>query len=352
MKYLQYVLALFLISMSALLFSQPAENNVDANGKKQGYWKKYNDKKELLYEGQFKNDVPVGEFKYYYSNGKLKSRSFFIQGTHKVRTIIYHENEKKAAEGLFVDQIKDSIWNYYNSEEQLITVESYKKGKKEGHWATYSSQTGILLEEWDYSDDVLNGKHKTYFVDGNLNTTISYINGKMNGVIESYYPNKNIYIRGIYHEDNKEKNWDFYDEEGHIRKTIEYAKSKVVNTYLYLYNGSNGQKLNQNLIAYFHKVGDQSQAVMRNGKFFNMTESFEKVCQFLDFVDFFIINPSYAAAYDVIMDYKELGEGDDEIGNSDAIEVILKPAAAEPVIAEGDHAQQVKALFVKELPKE
>lgn len=349
MKYIRFLLVMLFVMFSWSLFSQDPENKIDAKGQKQGYWKKYNDKKELLYEGHFKNDVPIGEFKYYHSNGKLKSKSVFIQGTHKVRTIIYHENEKKAAEGNFIDQLKDSIWNYYDTKGQLITVESYQQGKKDGHWATYSAQTGIILEECDYSDDLLNGVHKTYFVDGSLNTLISYINGKMNGLLETYYPNKQIYFRGMYHQDLKEKNWDFYDESGHIRKTIEYVQSSPKNTYLYLYVGENGQKINQNLIAYFHKTGEKTQAVMHNGKYFNSTDNFETVCQFVDFVDFFIVNPSYAAAYSVIMDYKELDE--EEFGPG-VIEVILKPAPAEPVIAEGDHAKQVKSLFIKEMPKE
>lgn len=348
MLFKRYMLLLMMMLFTMTTFSQNTINQVDANGKKQGTWKKYNDKKELLYEGTFKNDVPIGEFKYYHSNGKLKSRSFFIQGTHKVRTTLYHENEQKAAEGIFIDQLKDSIWNYYNQSGQLINIESYKNGKKEGHWATYSSQTGILLTESDYSDDQLNGLNKTYYPDGKLNTVTPYINGKINGVLESYYPDNKIFTRGTYHQNLKEKNWDIYDETGHIRKTVEYEKSRIIRTYLYIYIGENGQKINQDLIAYFHKTDNKTQIVLNNGKIINSTESFETVCQYLDFIDFFIINPSYAASYNAIMDYKDISNQD----MPEAVEVVLKPATSDPVIAEGDHAKQVKSLFVKELPKE
>ena len=43
----------------------------DENGKKQGKWMKRKDGVKF-YAGQFKDDIPVGEFKYYYPNGKLK----------------------------------------------------------------------------------------------------------------------------------------------------------------------------------------------------------------------------------------------------------------------------------------
>ena len=55
-------------------------NKTDASGRKQGVWKKY-EKGKLVYEGQFKDNVPYGTFRYYHTNGKLKSTTDFIQGT-------------------------------------------------------------------------------------------------------------------------------------------------------------------------------------------------------------------------------------------------------------------------------
>ncbi|MBQ7734444.1 MAG: hypothetical protein IJT61_00725 [Bacteroidales bacterium] len=104
-------LFLLLMAICPFLMAQNPINQVNSKGKKQGYWKKYDDKNVLLYEGTFANDVPVGEFKYYYPNGKLKSTTNFIQGVHKVHTVMYDEQGKKAAEGNFIDQQKVSIWN-------------------------------------------------------------------------------------------------------------------------------------------------------------------------------------------------------------------------------------------------
>ena len=329
---------LFVLSLS--MVGQNSENKLNSNGKKQGYWKKYDDKGVLLYEGTFDNDVPVGTFKYYHKNGKLKSITTFQQGVHKVHTVMYDENENKSAEGNFINQEKDSIWNYYNPKGQLINVESYKKGKKEGIWRVYSSQTGILLEEKKYSDDRLNGTYRSFFADGNLQNRIDYINGEMNGIVESYYPENKIYIRGTYHNGLKVKKWDYYDEDGKIRKTVEYNNSRIIATYLYL----NGQKMNQSMIAYFHKEGEQTRVVSFNGKSILFNESFDKATAFLDYVDFCRINPSYVASYGAIIKYQEIDE--------DTVEVMLAPNTAEPVLCEGDQAKEVKMMFNKTLPKE
>lgn len=333
----------FILSFS-ISFAQTTINQVDSKGKKQGFWKKYNDKGVLLYEGNFKSDVPVGEFKYYHTNGKLKSTTLFIQGVHKVYTTIYHENGVKAAEGIFIDQQKDSIWNYYNDQSTLINIESYKKGVKDGVWRTFSAQTGILLEEENYRDDQLNGTKSSFFTNGNLNTKIEYINGKMNGAAESYYPDKTIASRGLYHQNSRQGSWDFYDQAGRIRKTTEYNHSRELKHYLYLYVGNNGQKVNQDLVAYFHKSGDKTVITMKNGKTFTSTDSYETAIEFLDFTDFTVVNPSYTAAYSAILKYRDI--------DKESIEVVLSPPTEEPVLSQGDHAMGIKMLFKTELPKE
>ena len=102
--------------------------------------------------------------------------------------------------------------------------------------------------------------------------------------------------------------------------------------------------MNQDNIAYFHKEGKQTRIFAKNGKSFTTTDSFETAIEFLDFVDFCLINPSYAVAYPNIIKYRPIDES--------SIEVVLSPATEEPVICEGDQAIQVKMLFNTEIPKE
>lgn len=338
------ILFIAIMALMVAISAQTPINQLNSKGKKEGVWKKYDDKGNLVYVGQFKNDVPVGEFTYYHTNGKIKSKTLFIEGPHIVRTTIFDQQGNKSAEGKFVDQDKDSIWNYYNSKGTLIHTESYKLGVKEGVWRTYSAQTGILLQECSYKNGQLHGKYTTYFTDGKVSTRIDYMDGKMHGVCESYYPEEKIYTKGYYTQGQKNHNWDTYDEKGRIRKTVEYKNSRIVKTYIYFYVGSNGQKINQDLIAYFHKEGNGTRLYTRNGKTMLSTDSFEVAVAYLEFVDFCLINPSYAVSYNSIIRYRKI--------DSDSIEVTLSPATEEPVICQGDNAKTVMMLFNNEIPKE
>ncbi|GAI77747.1 unnamed protein product, partial [marine sediment metagenome] len=124
-------------------------NRIDAKGQKQGYWKKFN-KKTLLYEGYFKDDLPVGEFKRYYEKGSLKAIMTYNTNEKTAITKLYYENRKLAAEGLYLEKKKHNIWKYYSYYDNcLLYEESYKYGIKEGASKKYYC-SGVLLEtiEW------------------------------------------------------------------------------------------------------------------------------------------------------------------------------------------------------------
>lgn len=342
------LLLVCLVSLGAFAQIDTANiNKMDAQGRKQGPWKKY-EKGKLVYEGQFKDNVPYGTFTYYHTNGKLKSTTDFIQGVHKVKTVIYHENGHKASEGVFVDQVKDGVWNYYSSNDILITVENYAMGKRTGTWKVFSSESGNLLEEKNYLNGKLNGVHKTYYTDGEVSLEEIYLDGKLNGHATAYYPKTHkISSTGDYLKGVRNGAWDFYDVAGKIRSTEEYQEAKLLKTYVYLYQHNVGQKINQDMIAYFLKSGEKSIAVLKNGKRFNLDESLDDVSLWADFMVFTRIAPSVIAATDAIVGYKEVKDAD-----NDAITIKLRPSPGEEIYSEGTEAKMVKALFNKEKPKQ
>jgi len=318
-------------------------NKTDGQGRKQGEWKHYQ-KGKLVYEGQFKNGVPYGIFRYYFPDGKLKSVTEFKEGVHLVKTTLYHENGRKASEGVFIDQIKDGIWNYYSNTDQLITVENYKNGQRTGQWKTFSNETGILLEETNYLDGKKNGTHKTYYMDGTVSLEENYLNDKLHGKCATYYPKTGMATSGEYFNGSRTGFWEFYDSQGKHRTTIEYKNNYVLKTYVYLYTKGVGQKINQDVIAYFLKSGDQSVAVLTNGNRITIDESLDEVQQWADELLYTRIAPSVLSSNGAIVGFKDLGDG--------AISIKLFPATDEPVYSEGDNARMVKALFNNQKPTE
>lgn len=327
-----------------VVFSQDNINVKDKNGKKQGVWKKY-ENGHLVYEGQFKDDVPYGTFKYYHANGKLKSITEFQQGVHKVKTTIYHENGHKASEGAYIDQLKEGEWRYYSNSDTLLKVEHYKTGDRDGLWQTYST-SGVLLEECNYLNNKRNGMYKTYYLNGVVSYEADYVAGKTNGKSSSYYPNGKVSTTGNYHNGWRDGEWNTYDVNGKIRSTMLYKDRILSKTYIYLYQKGVGQKLNQDNVAYFVKNRDKMTVVLKNGNKLQIDESMEEVEQWIDYMVFVKLNPRYIVAIDALVSYRSVEDAED------AIVVKIHPAPDEEVYAEGNDAKLLKSLFNTEKPQE
>lgn len=226
------ILTIILVLLPCLLFSQAQNtddkpiNLKDAKGRKQGYWKKI-ENGAVKYDGNFKDDKPVGQFRYYYPSGKVKSVTYFSHNGEFGRTIMYHQNGNKMAAGNYINEEKDSLWAYYNEDEKLISEVGYKNGKKQGLSRTYFPG-GKPDEDVNYVDDVKNGQWIQYFPDGTPKLKGTYVNGLLQGLITVYYPGGTVMISGTYKNSLKEGMWIYFDEIGKTQKKEAWLGGKKV----------------------------------------------------------------------------------------------------------------------------
>ena len=203
-------LFLFLSAMSLDILSQDTVNQTDASGKKQGFWRKFNDKGEKVYEGHFRADVPYGEFRYYYPDGKQKAVSVISDNGKISRTVSYFQNGMKMAEGNYRNEKKDSLWKFYTDVDgTLISDEYYKEGKKDGD-------------------------SKNYFPSKGVSEAIHWKNGIREGKWLEFYTDGNIKINGQFKNDEKDGTFRAFYDSGEIKREVDYTSgynNKIVKTY-------------------------------------------------------------------------------------------------------------------------
>ncbi len=178
------------ISFSLLLsINIIAQNQRDSLGRKQGYWKVYYpNSKHIEYEGLFKDDKPQGLFKYYYEHDTIKARIYFTKNGKVAYATLYHWNGKRMAKGKYLEQKKDSIWEFYNELGELINRENYLQGQRHGLSITYYDSTRVF-EKKQY---ILNKKHGyfiQYFPDGKIKGMGYYKEDLPEGYFVYYAPN-------------------------------------------------------------------------------------------------------------------------------------------------------------------
>ena len=205
----------FLLVVHCLL---SGAQTTDGQGRKQGYWKKTDDKGKLIYEGLFKDDVPVGKFKYYYPNDSVRAVMFFRNEGKSAYVRLFHMNGKRMGEGRYVGkEIKDSTWTYYDELGVLISRENYKAGKKDGVSTVYLPD-GTFSEQRNYKDDLQHGPFKEYFTGNRVKAQGNYVNGKLEGRVTYHYPNGSDVATGFYKNGQKNGPWIYKTESGKVRE--------------------------------------------------------------------------------------------------------------------------------------
>lgn len=193
-------------------------NQVDANGKKQGTWKKaYENNAVYRYVGQFKDDKPYGKFVYYYESGNVEAVIEFSDDGSIAYSKMYHESGYMMARGKYVNQQKDSTWVYFDDRGVISYQESYVSGKLDGLKIIYYEPVDgqyIIARYYTYKDGILHGEFKTYHPNLKIESEGSYENGNLHGTVKHYYPNGNTLRIERYQYAVKHGYWIFYDEKG------------------------------------------------------------------------------------------------------------------------------------------
>jgi antitoxin component YwqK of YwqJK toxin-antitoxin module len=224
--FLYFILTIFSCSVYSQAVKNDTTNRIDANGKKQGYWKKFSHD-TLKYEGHFKDNIPVGQFKYYYGDGKLKTTMIYSNNGKFCTVTMYYPSGKKEADGFYTDMKKDSVWKYFGENDTISSEEHYKAAKKNGVWKFFYSN-GAINEIVTWVNDVRNGPWKMYYSDGKLKLDGKIVNGQWQGLFTNYYPGGGVFYTGFYKDNVKDGIWLQYSEESTVTRRETYKNGSLV----------------------------------------------------------------------------------------------------------------------------
>ena len=222
-----YLLFMFkALPVSILLFCFLAiqgQNLVDEEGRKTGHWRVEYPSGKTLYEADFEEGQPVGEMVRYYERGAVKARMVFEPGAERTHVRLFYENGKPSAEGLYIDQAKDSVWTYFSEYDGSVRIrESYRDGKLDGISRSYYPG-GKVSEEVEWKQGVKEGSWKQYYENGVTRLSGKYKNNLLNGDYEVYFTNSTIKIRGTYSDSKSQGTWHYYDDAGNEIYSLEYV---------------------------------------------------------------------------------------------------------------------------------
>lgn len=172
-KALFFLIASLLFTSSVFAYSIVDGNQIDSNGKRQGYWvitgsmtteTGYSPEAKVE-EGEYVDSRKEGLWKKYWPSGNLKSEITYVSGKPNGKYSVYYKNGKLEETG------------------------NWKKNKNTGEFKRFYSN-GNPQQEFIFSEDgKRNGVQKYYHENGQLELVATIVNGKEDGVIKRYYEN-------------------------------------------------------------------------------------------------------------------------------------------------------------------
>lgn len=222
------------LTISVIACSQSKEiNSTDLKGLKQGAWIKKYPNKSIMYEGFFKDDHPVGEFKRYYENKVLKSLLIYSDDGSEIMATIYHPNGYIASKGKYINQLKEGVWQFFSSfiDGYLISEEHYSGNIRNGVSLKFYPDSTIA-EKVIYVDGMKEGEWTQNYTNGNICLKSYYLNDKRQGKFQVWHENGNIQFSGQYKNDVRDGIWFIYNEDGSLRYKIEYVDGITKDTQM------------------------------------------------------------------------------------------------------------------------
>ncbi|MDR2556467.1 MAG: hypothetical protein LBC49_01995 [Bacteroidales bacterium] len=342
--------SIFILLLLCVFVSQgEAQNAIDKKGRKQGYWKTADTSRTLNYEGNFKDDMPFGDFTYFDRNGHIKARAFYFRGGYASFNTFYDDSGRVLMTGYYLDKQKDSIWKYYHNGHILIKEENYKQGQFNGVTRLYDYD-GALLETQEWYRGLRNGAWWSRQEKGFQRVT--YKMNRSEGKYTALYPDSSLYITGQYYDGLKEGEWKFYfdggnkDSVGSLYKIDLYQQNKLLSRRLFLvienapYNGILQEINIDTIVMIMRKAGGKAEIFTSSGGQLQCREKYENVCNILELDYFFNASSSAFVAFRYIS-----GLSDEE---EDRALLQLKTATPFPVYLDKEGIETVKSALSNE----
>ncbi len=216
---------IIILTITVSLYAQ--ENQIDANGLRQGLWQKKYPNSRLMYEGWFKDGKPVGKWKRYHEGGQLKALINYDENSDTAHVQLFNPYGKKVAEGNYVNEKKSGKWIMY-SQDRKIAEENYTNGVKNG-LALKFYDSGEILESSEWKNGKQDGKYEVFYKNGKPYMQCKFSNDKRNGLCLTYFQNGRIEMEAKYINNLRDGDWKYYDENGEFLYTLEYDEGKLLN---------------------------------------------------------------------------------------------------------------------------
>ncbi len=202
-------------------------NQTDTNGLRQGFWQKKQPNGRLMYEGNFKDGKPVGEWKRFHPGGQVKAIINYRTESDSANAQLLDEWGKKVAQGIYLNEKKSGLWVYF-SEDRKVADEEFREGEKHGKAHRYYD-SGEIWEETEWISGIQEGSYRVFFKSGDPFFQCKMNNNQRNGLCLTYFQNGRVELEANYKNGLHNGEWKYFNKEGDYLYSLFYNEGEILN---------------------------------------------------------------------------------------------------------------------------
>jgi uncharacterized protein len=177
------------------------------------------DTRSLRKTYSYRNGELNGPYKTFYSDGKLESKGFYVDGDLYDKRRTYSQNGKLLFEENCYDGFITStdVYNYKGEKEKTISYSGPSQN------INYTQNGGTTRLAYTLKNGTLNGTYVRSDKFGKPITEAQYKNGTLFGTFKEYSPNETLEVERTYYNGDITGTVKTYDFVGNLKLTEEYA---------------------------------------------------------------------------------------------------------------------------------
>ena len=195
---------------------------------KHGKWTFYTYDGLLEEESNYYRDRLLGKRVFYYPNKKVKEESYFKFNVPDSLFFQWNEAGKLVTKGQFELGSPVGDWAYYFDDGREKSIEKV------------INDTVYLMASWEedsaHRQTVKNGNGliEERYVNGVIKASYTFKNGLKNGAFEERTANGVLSVSGAFKDGKKDGSWEFYEYQGILEKKLTYKADSLDGEYLVL----------------------------------------------------------------------------------------------------------------------
>jgi len=214
------------------------------NNEQNGLWQWYHSNGVIAKESMYTRDLLEGEVKNYYYNGQIEisslyadgeltgARKYFDQSGELQLLKIYNKGELvayvniKTNDTIDFDRKGKFILESYFKNGKLAATQSYLNGRFDGNSSFYNSN-GTLIESTNHKNSYIEGDWIEYYANGNIFVKTPFQNDLKNGIEHEYYENGVLKRSSPYTNDKLNGTEIVYNTNGTVQSKTYYWNGDI-----------------------------------------------------------------------------------------------------------------------------